>query len=111
MSDELNPSKFYKIITEIEKDYNSLIEEIRKYTPNKIIVILYPDTYKEDYYLKKGIVYLNELLKKNKEVTYIDTYDLLNNRQKYFSNPYSFYPNREGYRVISREIIRKTLEK
>lgn len=111
VSDELNPSKFYKIITEIEKDYNSLIEEIRKYTPNKIIVILYPDTYKEDYYLKKGIVYLNELLKKNKEVTYIDTYDLLNNRQKYFSNPYSFYPNREGYRVISREIIRKTLEK
>ena len=88
VSDELNPSKFYKII-----------------------VILYPDTYKEDYYLKKGIVYLNELLKKNKEVTYIDTYDLLNNRQKYFSNPYSFYPNREGYRVISREIIRKTLEK
>ena len=111
VSDELNPSKFYKIITEIEKDYNSLIEEIRKYTPNKIIVILYPDTYKEDYYLKKGIAYLNELLKKNKEVTYIDTYDLLNNRQKYFSNPYSFYPNREGYRVISREIIRKTLEK
>ena len=107
VSDELN----YKIIKEIEQNYNNLIKEIRKYTQKEIIVILYPDTYKEDYYLKKGIVYLNQLLKNNKEITYIDTYDLLNDRKKYFSNPYSYYPNRYGYIEISREIIRKTLEK
>ena len=111
VSDELNSSKFYKIIKEIELSYNNLIKEIRKYTQKEIIVILYPDTYKEDYYLKKGIVYLNQLLKNNKEITYIDTYDLLNDRKKYFSNPYSYYPNRYGYIEISREIIRKTLEK
>ena len=111
VSDELNSSKFYKIIKEIELNYNNLIKEIRKYTQKEIIVILYPDTYKEDYYLKKGIVYLNQLLKNNKEITYIDTYDLLNDRKKYFSNPYSYYPNRYGYIEISREIIRKTLEK
>ena len=111
VTDELNSSKFYKIIKEIELNYNNLIEEIRKYTQKEIIVILYPDTYKEDYYLKKGIVYLNQLLKNNKEITYIDTYDLLNDRKKYFSNPYSYYPNRYGYIEISREIIRKTLEK
>ena len=111
VSDELNSSKFYKIIKEIEQNYNNLIKEIRKYTQKEIIVILYPDTYKEDYYLKKGIVYLNQLLKNNKEITYIDTYDLLNDRKKYFSNPYSYYPNRYGYIEISREIIRKTLEK
>ena len=111
VSDELNSSKFYKIIKEIELNYNNLIKEIRKYTQKEIIVILYPDTYKEDYYLKKGIVYLNQLLKNNKEITYIDTYDLLNDKKKYFSNPYSYYPNRYGYIEISREIIRKTLEK
>ena len=111
VSDELNSSKFYKIIKEIELNYNNLIKETRKYTQKEIIVILYPDTYKEDYYLKKGIVYLNQLLKNNKEITYIDTYDLLNDRKKYFSNPYSYYPNRYGYIEISREIIRKTLEK
>lgn len=111
VSDELNSSKFYKIIKEIELNYNNFIKEIRKYTQKEIIVILYPDTYKEDYYLKKGIVYLNQLLKNNKEITYIDTYDLLNDRKKYFSNPYSYYPNRYGYIEISREIIRKTLEK
>ena len=111
VSDELNSSKFYKIIKEIEQNYNNLIKEIRKYTQKEIIVILYPDTYKEDYYLKKGIVYLNQLLKNNKEITYIDTYDLLNDRKKYFSNPYSYYPNRYGYIEISRAIIRTTLEK
>ena len=111
VSDELNSSKFYKIINEIELNYNNFIKEIRKYTQKEITVILYPDTYKEDYYLKKGIVYLNQLLKNNKEITYIDTYDLLNDRKKYFSNPYSYYPNRYGYIEISREIIRKTLEK
>ena len=111
VNDELNASKFYRIINEIEIDYNNLIKEIRKYTKNKIIVILYPDTYKDEYYLKKGIVYLNELLKNNKDVIYIDTYDLLSNRHKYFSNPYSYYPNRYGYIEISKEIIRKTLEK
>ena len=32
VSDELNSSKFYKIIKEIELNYNNLIKEIRKYT-------------------------------------------------------------------------------
>lgn len=107
VNEDLNSSKLNRIIKEIEKDYNELIKEIRRYTHNRILVILYPDTYKNDYYLKKGIVYLNELLKNNKEVTYIDSYDLLSDRQKYFSNPYSYYPNRDGYIEISREIIRK----
>ena len=111
VTDELSESKFDKIIKAIEKDYNDLINEIRKYTKRKIIVILYPDTNKNNYYLKKGIRYLNEILKNNKEIIYIDSYNILSNRTKYFSNPYSYYPNREGYLEISKEIIIKTLEK
>ena len=111
VTDELSESKFDKIMKAIEKDYNDLIKEIRKYTKRKIIVILYPDTNKNNYYLKKGIRYLNEILKNNKEIIYIDSYNILSNRTKYFSNPYSYYPNREGYLEISKEIIIKTLEK
>ena len=66
-----------RIIKAIEKDYNDLIKEIRKYTKRKIIVILYPDTNKNNYYLKKGIRYLNEILKNNKEIIYIDSYSIL----------------------------------
>ena len=40
VTDELSESKFDKIIKAIEKDYNDLIKEIRKYTKRKIIVIL-----------------------------------------------------------------------
>jgi hypothetical protein len=103
--------KFNKIMNSIEEDYNNLIYEIRKYSKRKIIVITYPDTNKDNYYLKKGIRYLNEILMKNEEIIYIDSYKLLANRDKYFSNPHSFYPNRYGYLEISKEIIIKTLEK
>lgn len=111
VTDELSESKFDKLMNSIKVDYNNLIKEIRKYSKRKIIVILYPDTNKDDYYLKKGIRQLNEILKSNNEITYIDSYEILNNRKKYFSNPFSYYPNREGYLEISKEIIRKTLEK
>ena len=111
VNEDISESKFNKIMNSIEEDYNNLIYEIRKYSKRKIIVITYPDTNKDNYYLKKGIRYLNEILMKNEEIIYIDSYKLLANRDKYFSNPHSFYPNRYGYLEISKEIIIKTLEK
>ena len=41
----------------------------------------------------------------SKEITYIDTYKLLSNKEKYFSNPNSYYPNKLGYQKIFQEII------
>ena len=43
-------------------------------------------------------------------VYYIDTYSTLNNREKYFSNSNSYYPNNIGHFEITKKIISKTLE-
>ena len=74
LENDINNHHFNKITTSIEKDYNNLIKEIRKYNKNKIIVVGYPRSNKEDYYTNIGIKKLNKILKNNKEVTYIDTY-------------------------------------
>ena len=74
LENDINNHHFNNITKNIEKDYNNLIKEIRKYYKNKIIVVGYPRSNKEDYYINIGIKKLNKILKSNKEVTYIDTY-------------------------------------
>lgn len=111
IEDNLSNSKFEKIITNITNDYNDLIKEVRKYYKKEIISVGYYKSNKDDYFLNKGIRELNKNISLNEETTYIDTYTLLSNREKYFSNPHINYPNRLGYQAISMKIIRKTLEK
>ena len=96
---------------EIQKDYLNLLKEIRKYYKNKIVVIGYFASNKTDYYINTGIKELNKTLQSAKNITYIDTYDLLKPKRKYFSNKNSYYPNLQGYLRISKKIIIKTLEK
>lgn len=111
LQEEVTNIEFQKIMSTIEKDYTELITEIRKYYKKEIIAIGYYSSNKKDYFLNKGIRELNKMLALNEEVSYIDTYSLLSNREKYFSNPNINYPNRLGYQAISKKIIRKTLEK
>lgn len=111
IEENLNEEKRKKIIKEISKNYQELIQEIQKYYHEQIIVVGYFDTNKDDIELKKGIQELNEILKKNKNVTYIDTYNLLKEREKYFQNPKSYYPNQVAYKEIANKIIPKILEK
>lgn len=101
LEDNISIPKLNKIIDEINIEYKELLKEIKKYYKNEIIIVGYPRTNKDDYYLNLGIRKLNRLLNTN---TFIDTYNLLNNRNKYFSNPKSFYPNRLGYKRIYEEI-------
>lgn len=102
--------KEYKsVLEEIRQNYKLLIKEIRKYYHEKIIVIGYYKSNTNDYYINKGIKELNGILR-SEDVTFIDTYNVLNNKQ-YFSNPYSYYPNYKGYQRIYEEIIRKDLQK
>ena len=72
LEEDINNHHFNKITNSIEKDYNNLIKEIRKYYKNEIIIVGYPRVEKEDYYLNIGIRKLNKILKNNKEVIYID---------------------------------------
>ena len=111
LTEEINNYKLNRIINKINNNYQELIKEIRKYYKNEIYVIGYYKSNKNDYYINLGIRKLNVLLNSAEEVNYIDTYSLLNNRNKYFSNPESYYPNTEAYHMISNKIIRKTLEK
>ena len=101
LEDNISIPKLNKIIDEINIEYKELLKEIKKYYKNEIIIVGYPRTNKDDYYLNLGIRKLNRLLNTN---TFIDTYNLLNNRNKYFSNPKSYYPNRLGYKRIYEEI-------
>ena len=98
-----------RIFKEINNNYNMLINEITKYYHKDILVIGYYKNYNDDH-INKGIVELNKILEKNKNVYYIDTYNTLNNREKYFNNPNSYYPNRRGHFEITKKIISKTLE-
>ena len=98
-----------RIFKEINNNYNMLINEITKYYHKDILVIGYYKNYNDDH-INKGIVELNKILEKNKYVYYIDTYNTLNNREKYFNNPNSYYPNRRGHFEITKKIISKTLE-
>jgi len=111
ITEKLNNNALKQIMNNINKNYNELIENIRKYNKNQIIVIGYYTSNKDNYYLNLGIRNLNSILSSNQEVTYIDTYNLLSERSKYFSNPNSNYPNRLGYQAISKKIIQKALEK
>ena len=106
----ISREKLDNSIYEINRDYNNLIKEIRKYYHNQIIVIGYSTNNIEDYYQVKGITMLNNVLKSNEEITYIDTVSLLKDNKRYFSNPNSNYPSNLAYIEISKKIIKK-LEK
>ena len=104
LEENITSSTFNHLLKEINNDYEDLIKEIRKYYKEKIIVIGYYKSNKDDYYLNKGIKKLNNILKSNIEVKYVDTYNLLNDK-KYFSNPKSYYPNILGYQIIANKLI------
>ena len=103
LEDDISIPKLNRIIDEINNEYKKLLSEIKKYYKNEIIIVGYPKSNKDDYYLNLGIRKLNRILNTN---TFIDTYNLLNDRNKYFSNPNNFYPNRLGYEKIYEEIKR-----
>ena len=111
LEEDLKQSSFNKINKDISREFNNLIKEIRKYYKNNIVVIGYFESNKDDYYINKGIRNLNNIYKNNTEIYYIDTYNILKNRKKYFSNPDSYYPNINGYQCIANKIINETLAK
>lgn len=109
IEESLTPNKFPPLINNIKSSYNKLLKEINKYYHKKIIVIGYPPSNKNDYFINKGIIYLNNALKEEKNTIYIDSYNTLKRKNKYFSNPNSYFPNTSGYHKIAIKLT-KTLE-
>jgi len=110
IEEEITPYQLKIIISKIKNSYDKLITEIKKYYHNNIIVIGYYTNESDNYYKNEGIKKLNLILNKE-ELIFINTNELLKQKEKYFNNFKYNYPNRLGYQVIGKEIIRKTLEK
>lgn len=106
----MNNNKLNKIVDEIDNNYNEMLKEIRKYYKEEIIVIGYYSSNTDNYYIDNGIRKLNRYLKNNKDIVYIDTYKDIKG-EKYLTNPGSYYPNNNAYKLIASKIIAKTLEK
>ncbi|MDD5888162.1 MAG: SGNH/GDSL hydrolase family protein [bacterium] len=96
-----------RIISEIEVDFNKLITEIRKYYPGKIYIIGYYNINMESHLYAKAIKKLNNIYQNNKEVIYIDIYELFESTQEYSPNFLNYHPTSQGYEAISKQIITK----
>lgn len=94
-----------RIISYIEDNFNNLIQEIKKYTTKKIIVVGYPTN---NVKYKNLIQKLNTKYKKICQSTtdiFIDSDKLLNN-EKYFELKNNLFPNDQGYKKIAENIIK-----
>ena len=110
IEDKMNEKRLNKVIKRINNNYNNLIKEIKRYYHKPIIVIGYYKVNINNKYIDQGIIKLNKVLKDNQDINYIDTYYLLNNKNKYFIKPNNNYINNKANYTISKKIISKTLE-
>ena len=102
---ELSKYEEDRIISYIEDNFNSLIQEIKKYTTKKIIAVGYPTN---NVKYKNLIQKLNTKYKKICQGTddiFIDSDKLLNN-EKYFELKKNLFPNDQGYKKIAENIIK-----
>ncbi len=109
IEEEINEKKNNKIIKKIKNNYKNLLKEIRKYYKNKIVIIGIHESKIDNYYIKKSIREINKYLENNKNIIFINTNNILNSNNDYYSNPNNSYPNYLGYRKIAENII-KSLE-
>lgn len=111
-SNNTNTSYLYDYIDSYIDDMNKLIKLIKKYNNKKIFILGYY-TPKNDKDLNKYMIYANDKLINicNKEkVNYIDIYNIFKNRSYLIYNLNNYYPNKEGYKLISNEIIKKLIK-
>lgn len=100
-----------RIILGIEEDFDRLIAEIKKYYTQDIYVVGYYNIYPESKLYEKSIKKLNQIYKNNKDVIYVDTYDLFENNKEYLPNFLNYHPSREGNEATSKLIIEKVSKK
>lgn len=111
ISNSLSLIKVEKIVNEIYDEFLYLIKTIRKYTTSNLYIIGYYSSNYFDYKFNYAIEKLNEKYKNTPNIIYIDTNYLIGNNYKYLLNPQSYYPNSQGYQVISSKIIEKISKK
>ncbi len=111
ITNNLTEQKIDNIIKEIETNFNNLIQEIRKVYNREIYIIGYYNLNINNKLYNMAINKLNNIYKKNKNVIYISTYIISENKNIFLSNSMNYYPNYKGYQVISSKIIDKISKK
>ena len=102
---ELSKYEEDRIISYIEDNFNSLIQEIKKYTTKKIIVVGYPtNNVKYKNLIQKLNTKYKKICQSNTDI-FIDSDKLLNN-EKYFELKNNLFPNDQGYKKIAENIIK-----
>lgn len=131
---QYNPSKVFLLIgtndlihnksnEEIVEKVEKIIEEIKENRSKAEIYLqsIYPVNYKLSPYMVKSrknddIKEINEKLEdycEDNDITYIDMYDLLKDKDDNFNSKYTkdgLHPNDDGYEVITKE-LKKYLDK
>ena len=103
---DFSVNDLYTKFEEVVVDLENLFKLLRTYSKEEIIFIGFYNCLKE-YSLNEFFIYANEQLKKicdNYKITYLDIYNEFNNTS-YFDNPNSYFPNKDGYKLISNKII------
>ena len=98
----------------IAKDYKELLILIKKYAKNKIIVVGYfnplPSLTLSKDSIDESIKYFNNLIEdicEEVDVIYVDVFNVLNDNPDVFSDRLDIHPNKKGYELISKEVIKK----
>ncbi len=109
----LDISKFKKEVSEVTEEVKELIILIKKYAKNQIIVTGYfnplPNLKEYKDQIDEMIKYYNNLIEEicaELDVTYVDIFESLDKNPDSFPNPINIHPNKKGYELISKEIIK-----
>lgn len=111
-NNDFSVNDLYMKFEEVMVDLENLFKLLRTYSKEDIIYVGIYNCLKENS-LDEFFIYANEQLKKlcdNYKITYLDIYNEFND-STYFDNPNSYFPNKDGYKLISSKIIDIIVEK
>ena len=120
---ELNFLNINEILTNTEEnkkkadfitiEVKEIIQLIKKYTKSQIIVTGYYNPLPRNKIIKKErdeiVKYFNNELENicdELNVTYVDIFEIFDNKDIYLPNPTNIHPNKKGYEKIAQEVIK-----
>lgn len=107
--------KTYEYIDEIIDDLENLLELMRSYCKEDIIVIGYYNplprlTINQEEMMDSIFSYIDEKYKSTcdeYDIMYVSLYDLFKKNQDFLPNPLNIHPSKQGYEAISKLVIEK----
>lgn len=109
----MNMKEVKKEADSITNNLKDLLQLIKKYAKNQIIVTGYFNPLPRMTLFKDSIDevvrYYNNLVEEicdELNIKYVDIFDVLDKRSDVFSNPLDIHPDKKGYEIISKEIIK-----